>query len=134
MSFHKLLGQEGEKLAEKYLRKLGYTFVCRNYACKAGEIDLVFLDGDDLVFAEVKTMSSKTEEAFGAPGEKVTEEKQRHNTLAASHFLATHREFARPFTPRFDVVEVTLCMDGAHFAHHKNAFEAADGGTNRKLL
>lgn len=132
--FHKFLGKEGERHAENYLRRLGYLFVCRNYSCKRGEIDLVFLDGEDLVFAEVKTMSEKTEAFYGAPGEKVTRQKQEHLTLAAAHFLAKHPKLSAEHYPRFDVLEVTFRASGPVVFHTKNAFEARCGFVRKKLF
>ncbi|TMA54596.1 MAG: YraN family protein, partial [Deltaproteobacteria bacterium] len=49
------LGRRGEAVAEEFLRACRYTIVARNYRCRAGEIDLVALDGDMLVFVEVRS-------------------------------------------------------------------------------
>ena len=49
------LGAAGEKAAAKYLRRRGYRIVARNYRCRGGEIDLIALDADTIVFVEVKT-------------------------------------------------------------------------------
>ena len=50
------LGIDGERAAERFLRRLGYTIVERNYRCPLGEIDLVALDRRTIVFVEVKTL------------------------------------------------------------------------------
>ena len=50
-----LLGKEGERIAEEYLKKKGYRLVERNYRCAAGELDLIVLDRRVVVFVEVKT-------------------------------------------------------------------------------
>ncbi len=42
--FRKRLGQEGEEIAEGFLKKKGYKLVERNYRCKTGEVDLIVLD------------------------------------------------------------------------------------------
>src|SRR5688500_16266262 len=49
-----LLGREGERIAERFLKKKGYKLVERNYRCAAGELDLIVLDRHVIVFVEVK--------------------------------------------------------------------------------
>lgn len=53
-------GVEGERIAERYLRRLGYRLLTRNYRLRGGEIDLIFEDPDDdcIVFVEVKSRRS----------------------------------------------------------------------------
>ena len=52
MSFKRLLlGRKGEKQAEKYLKRKGFKLLHRNYKMKAGEIDLIMEDGQELVNA-----------------------------------------------------------------------------------
>ena len=48
-----VLGQQGEEVAERFLRKKGYKLVERNYRCAAGEVDLIVLDHRVIVFVEV---------------------------------------------------------------------------------
>jgi putative endonuclease len=60
----KLLGRSGEDRAAKHLASRGYTILERNYTAPQGELDLIALDGDTLVFVEVKT---RTSSAYGAP-------------------------------------------------------------------
>jgi putative endonuclease len=67
-----LLGRRGEELAAGYLESLGMRVVDRNWRCPEGEIDIVALDGDVLVIAEVKTRRSL---AYGHPFEAVGVEK-----------------------------------------------------------
>src|SRR5437867_5046778 len=62
------LGRRGEAVAEAFLRSQRYTIVARNYRCRAGEIDLVVLDGPVLVFVEVRSRRST---AAGTPLESV---------------------------------------------------------------
>lgn len=51
----KTIGIIGENLAAKYLTMAGYKIIQRNWRCKCGEIDVIALDGEYLVFVEVKT-------------------------------------------------------------------------------
>ena len=85
---HLLLGQEGEKLAVQYLKRLGYRIICRNYRCPLGEIDIIARHGGVLVFVEVKSRSSQT---FGSPGMAVTLAKQRKLSQVAWHYLQDHK-------------------------------------------
>ena len=113
-----ILGQEGERIAEAYLRKKGYSLVERNYRCSVGELDLVVLDRRVIVFVEVKT---RTDERFGAPLESVGKRKQQRIIKAALFFLSQHRLHHRE--ARFDVVGITLMGREPAVEHVRNAFE-----------
>ena len=76
-----MLGRRGEELAAEYLESLGMLIVERNWRCPDGEIDIVALDGDALVIAEVKTRRSL---AYGHPFEAVGPDK-----LARLHRLGS---------------------------------------------
>ena len=52
---HLRRGEVGERAAKKHLQKLGLKFLTANFRSKRGEIDLIFRDGDCLVFVEVKS-------------------------------------------------------------------------------
>jgi putative endonuclease len=47
-------GKGFEDIACEYLTSLGYRILHRNFYCRGGEIDIIALDGDVLVFVEVK--------------------------------------------------------------------------------
>ena len=64
--YKKLLGRRGERRAEKYLKKQGYTLLERNYIATVGEADLIMSDGETIVFIEVKTRSSEFVDPLGA--------------------------------------------------------------------
>lgn len=74
------LGRRGERAAEKYLRRHGYRIVTRNFRAAGAEIDLIAMDGDTLVFVEVKTRRNR---AAGAPEEAVDARKQSRMRRAA---------------------------------------------------
>jgi putative endonuclease len=65
---NKTFGKIGEDRAAKLLRNKGYKIIEQNYTTKLGEIDLIAIDVDTLVFVEVKTRWSKK---FGNPEEAV---------------------------------------------------------------
>ena len=98
------LGLKGERLAENYLRHLGYKIIARNWRPKRwGEIDLIAIEEETLVFIEVKTRSSKD---YGEPQEFV--DPHKINTLIRS---AWYFKLENPDTPeamRIDVAAITL--------------------------
>ncbi|MEZ5405672.1 MAG: YraN family protein [Verrucomicrobiia bacterium] len=59
------IGQRGEAVAARFLRKQGYKILIKRFRGRGGEIDLICRDGEVLAFVEVKARSS-TE--FGRPG------------------------------------------------------------------
>ncbi|MGH7827021.1 MAG: YraN family protein [Candidatus Binatia bacterium] len=113
-----LLGKEGERLTERFLKKKGYKVVERNYRCPAGEIDLIALDGRVIVFVEVKTRSGH---AFGTPSEAVAWWKQKKMIKTAMFFLHEKRLHNR--AARFDVVGISWPGREPVFEHIENAFE-----------
>lgn len=115
-----LLGAEGERAAEKFLRRQRYTIVLRNYRCAAGEIDLVALEGSTIVFIEVKT---RTQPGFGTPLEAVDSRKQRQVQRAAQFYLSENRLHDRD--ARFDVVGVWWEDGRVQCELIKNAFDLA---------
>jgi putative endonuclease len=113
-----LLGQEGERLAERYLKKKGYRLVERNYRCPAGELDLIALDRHVIVFVEVKT---RTDDRFGGPLDSVHRRKQQRMIRAAQFFLSQKSLHQRE--ARFDVVGVSFVDQKPVVEHIQNAFE-----------
>ena len=108
-----------------FLEQNGIRVLARGVANQFGEIDLVGLDGETIVFVEVRTRRSLD---AGHPAESVTAEKQGRLTRAALAFLKQNRLLDR--RSRFDVVAI-LWPDGAktpQIEHYKNAFEAAGPG------
>lgn len=98
----KLLGRSGEDRAVRHLRKLGYRVLERNFRTSRGEIDIIALDGDTVVFVEVKT---RTSGAFGAPELAVDRRKQDRMVKAALGYLKRTR--LHQVACRFDVVAIS---------------------------
>ena len=114
---HLRTGREGEDAAEALLSSLGYRTVVRNYRTRGGEIDLVCLDGETVVFVEVKTRGRGS---LARPDQAVTPAKRGRIVKAAAAFLSERGWWERPC--RFDVV--TVVKDGEHLdvRHLPNAF------------
>jgi putative endonuclease len=85
----------------------GYRILERNFRCRAGEVDLVAEDADDLVFVEVKTRRG---DVYGSPEEAVTLQKQRKIVEVANYYLDLHSSSERSW--RIDVVAVQLSRGG----------------------
>ncbi len=93
-------GAEAESIACSLLTQQGYRIVERNFRCRAGELDIVAVDGDVLVFVEVR---SRATGRFG--GATVGRSKQQQVSRVAAIYLALRKPVARRM--RFDVVTVT---------------------------
>jgi putative endonuclease len=118
----KPLGARGEAAAARYLKRRGYKIVARGDRLKSGEIDLVAVDRQTVVFVEVKTRDSSD---AGHPSEAVDAAKQHRLTRAAVTFLKRHGLLQ--CAARFDVVAVTWPAGQRRPAieHFPNAFEAS---------
>lgn len=119
------LGVRGEELAARYLKRLGYRILARGHRNTFGEIDLIALDGQVVVFVEVKT---RHDTAHGLPSDAVDREKQRRLTRAALGYLKKQRWLDR--SARFDVIAVVWSNDNGlpDVTHYRHAFEATDRG------
>ena len=115
-------GSRSERAAERFLRRLGYRVVARNYSCSHGELDLVAVDGACVVFVEVRSTEGDDPTA---PAASVNDAKQRRLTQLALHFLQKHRLLNH--SARFDVLAISWPPDRAEpvIVHHANAFPAA---------
>ena len=103
-------GAAAEELAAQYLQVRGLRILARNLRCKAGELDLVCLDGGVLAIAEVRQRGSAE---FGGALASVTLTKQRKITRAAQFFLLREKEW-KNLALRFDVLAIEGLPDGAH--------------------
>jgi putative endonuclease len=116
------IGEKGETIAERHLKKKGYKILERNYRTKLGEIDIIAKDKKTIVFVEVKTRRSWQ---FGNPKGAVTPAKQRKISMVALQYLKTIDR--RNSRARFDVVAITATRDTPQIEIIKNAFELAYG-------
>lgn len=107
-------GYIGEDIAVRFLKRRGYGIVATNAVVCGVEIDIIALDGDTVVFAEVKSSDSDT----AHPAERVSARQRARYVAAAQAYRVRHSLYDADF--RFDVIEVA----GSRLSHIKNAFEA----------
>ncbi len=122
---HKLLGDNGEKAAARFLKGKGYRILARQYRNQFGEIDLIAMDRKQIVFVEVKTRTSTNS---GQPFEAVDRRKQQKLTNLALAWLKKHKRLEH--SGRFDIVSVVWPKDSKQpdIQHFENAFEATGQG------
>lgn len=121
MGKNNLNGAWGESVAAKYLQKKRFKIVATNYHSRFGEIDLVAVNREYLVFVEVKLRKS---DLFAKAYEFVDRRKQDRIRTTASYYLA---EFPTELQPRFDVIEI-YAPEGTQTAkpeihHWEDAFQ-----------
>jgi putative endonuclease len=109
-------GAAAEALAADYLAARGLATLDRNFRVRGGELDLVCLDGDALVFVEVRL---RRRADYGGAAASITAAKRQRVVLAARHWLARHpRHAGRPC--RFDC----FLTDGTAVEWLRDAFPA----------
>lgn len=125
------IGDFGESLAEKYLKKRGWHILSRNFSARGGEIDIIGFRLGSLVYFEVKTRSG---DAYGLPADAVDAGKIGNIQAAAKQFLRLYGEFGKiPVAyplgiegkrkikrQRIDVIEVYLTEKSQKINHIKN--------------
>lgn len=117
------LGERGERMAARFLRRSGYKIIARRDRSSAGELDLVATDGRAVVFVEVKTLRSAQ---YDHPADAVDRKKQRRITRAALAYMKRHR--LGNLAARFDIIAVTWPVKARRpiVEHFPGAFEAVE--------
>ncbi len=113
------IGNIGEDLAVKALKRQGYKIIERNFNVpRIGEIDIIARDKEYLCFVEVRL---RKDSSHGSPEETVDIYKQRKLIKAALTYMKMHNLISSP--ARFDVVSVTGSTETGHKVEViKNAF------------
>ena len=96
-------GREAETFAAHYLADSGLKLLQKNFRCALGEIDLIMLDHETIVFVEVKY---RTTHHFGYGMEYVSASKQRKLRNTALIFMKKNTQYGS-LAQRFDVVDVS---------------------------
>ena len=102
----KEIGDVGERLAARYLRRAGYRILAKNARFGRNELDLVVKNRECIAFVEVKTLTfSDPADIDRRPARAVDMAKRKRTVEAARAYL---REHYTGLCPRLDVVEVYL--------------------------
>ncbi len=119
------LGLRGEQAAARWLRRRGYKIITTRHRSHYGEIDIIAVDRQTVVFVEVKT---RRQAGAGRPAAAVDSQRQTRLTNAAVAFLKAHQLLETP--GRFDVIEVIWPKPSRRptINHLVNAFPAVGRG------
>jgi len=117
MASHNELGKWGEEMAAEYLLRQGYTIMERDWKSGHRDLDIIALDGNTVVFVEVKTRRNRL---FTEPEMAVDYQKIRNLQQAANHYIK-YRHINQEV--RFDVITVVGSMNETPSVEHiKDAF------------
>ncbi len=109
-------GKNGEDQAAEWLERLGYRILERNWYCRRKEIDLIAMEGEELVVVEVKLRRAPMLER---PEQAINREKQRSLVFAANSYVRMKHIRAEV---RFDVIFVIGYPDRDEILHIRRAF------------
>lgn len=113
----KEIGNNGENKAADYLIEKGYSILERNWRTKTGEIDIIALKDETLVFIEVKSLPNGTNELLQT---ELNRGKLQRIVKTSKRFLLKHRQYSNSYV-RFDVIVID--MPGYPDVYHiENAF------------
>lgn len=112
---NKITGNFGENLARDFLKSKKYTILETNYKNKFGEIDIIALQNETLVFVEVKTRQNRE---FGNPQEAVDTIKQNKIFQVSQVYL--YEKKIENLNYRYDIIEIIFSEKLIH--HIRNAF------------
>jgi len=110
-------GEKAEQAAEAFLLTQGLRFVERNFFCRLGEIDLIFLDQDCYVFIEVRYRANN---AHGSAAESLGQSKLNKVRKSASLWLQKNNKVNN--ASRFDAVLFDKKIDKHHLTWLKAVF------------
>lgn len=108
------IGVAAEDRAAEYLIEHGYTIVTRRWTTRGGELDLVALDGEVLVFVEVKSRNGN----WSRPEEAIDDVKVQRFLVAVEAYCQQTGQTDRPV--RYDVIAI----DPHGLRHYQDAFRA----------
>ncbi|WP_353093868.1 YraN family protein [Tissierella praeacuta] len=109
-------GRKGEMIARQYLISKGYRILKTNYRNKIGEIDIIAMDSNILVFVEVKTRTSTN---FGYAYEAVNRRKQEKIIYCSQLYIGETN--LKDYQIRYDIIEVYLAAN-IKINHIENSF------------
>ncbi len=95
-------GRQAESRARAFLEQRGLALLAQNWSCRRGELDLVMLEGDTVVFVEVRY---RRHQGWGGALASIDARKQQKLIEAARHFLHAYPRWSR-HPCRFDVIAI----------------------------
>ncbi|MGS2718992.1 YraN family protein [Paraglaciecola aestuariivivens] len=98
-----VIGNRAEQQARQFLTQQGLDFVCQNYRCKSGEVDLIMRDKQELVFVEVKYRSKSQ---HGQAIEFFHLHKRRKFESAVMHYLQEQQLNPSVVPHRIDLIGI----------------------------
>ncbi len=115
----KTIGAAAERAVRRHLEGKGYVHRTSNWRHMRGELDLVMMDGDELVFVEVKARRSQ----IAGRAEEGVSKKQAGILLRTGEMYSTMHPDVEGKIWRIDLVGVTLAPDGEilDLVHYENA-------------
>ncbi|MDU4059010.1 MAG: YraN family protein [Pseudomonas oryzihabitans] len=119
---HLQRGRQAEDRALQFLQTRGLRLLDRNWRWQGGELDLVMLDGDTVVFVEVR---ARRHTAWGGAAESIDARKRQRLVNSAALFLQSEARWAK-LPCRFDVIAIGPGADASPQALEwiKQAFDA----------
>ena len=113
----KITGNAGEEKAAQALLQEGYSIIERNYRTKGGEIDIIAVKDDVIVFVEVKSLPNGSPELLQ---NELNRQKLQRIVKTSKRFLLNHRQYSNSYV-RYDVMVID--MPGMPDVYHiENAF------------
>lgn len=109
------VGRSGEQLAQTILKEKGYKILATNYRFGKGEVDLIGIYEDTIVFVEVKTRTS----TYISPTHSVNRKKQIQLVKVANEYIKRNNI---SLNARFDVVSIVKTPNSLFTEHIIDAF------------
>lgn len=113
-------GKLAEGIAADFLKKQGIKILDKNFHSRFGEIDLIALDGEYLVFIEVRYRKN---EFHMAVVETIDHHKCKKIISTSAWYLTQHRKY-QAHVCRYDVIGITGVIEQPAIEWIKNAFQA----------
>lgn len=102
MAEHNDTGNKAEEMAAKFLSKKGYEILDQNYTYGKGEIDIIALKDDWLVFVEVR---ARSEVDHGFPEQTISKSKASLIIKTAENYIYQKNWHGKV---RFDIIAILI--------------------------
>ena len=112
----KRLGERGENAAAAYMERAGFTILERNWRCRYGEVDVIALDGNEIVLCEVKTRRTDAKGSAEAAVDARKQTKYRNLAMAYLQHAGTQE-----VAVRFDVITLRVLTEDRALLRHLRA-------------